>query len=170
MRILFNTQADNQGKHELMPAEYPYHIYEFENESPGMNELIMLGYFNYSVEEFETYKSGFDISAYEAAIAPTAIEVGKEALRKIKEICDDLVDDFKIRNQALGIAPPITGEVTLYLHKLNHYLEAQATSEAVNEIDRLIGVGTPTNLAPFITETALTEFKMNLIYRLSTLV
>lgn len=52
-----------------------------------------------------------------------------------------------------------TEAVTMYLHKLNHFVENGSLYAAVEEIDALLSQGVDPTLAPFVTAERLQEFQ-----------
>ena len=166
MKVIFNKQYDNSDKHPLMPSDYPFVVYEVEDDF-NEDELILLGYTVHSLVQFELYKESFDLTLYNVAISPSADERIRAKLAIIKSICDEEIFNLKASMIKQGVSSPYNGMVIKYLRDLMLYLEVQAMDEAYSEIDRLIAENLPENLAPFLTNTVLTSFKNELIARIA---
>lgn len=168
MKVGFNTQIHNPEKHTDMPNNYPFHVYEVDN-SFDETQLISEGYQFLPKVDYDAYVAAIDMTDYNNAIAPTIDVIIEEQINAIKNICEDLIAQFQLENILMGIAPPLTGQVTLYLHKLFHFLEVQATDQALVELTTLINGTIDPDLSPFITASRLTTFKEQLELKLSEL-
>ena len=90
---------------------------------------------------------------------PTS-DIVKKTLNNAIEFGTRLLLDFATENILLGITQSgKTGAVTLYLHKLGHYISTGSLYEALNEIDALVAAGVDVTLAPFVTEARLLSYK-----------
>lgn len=165
MKVIFNTHSSNTDKHPAMPSEYPFIVYEVEDNFIE-TELVSLGYSVLSLENFEIYKASIDLTAYNTAILPSDDERIKAGLARIKSVCDEEIFNLKALMIKMGIASPYNGMVVKYLRDLMLYLEVQAMDESYFEIDKLIAIGVPENLFPYLTNTILNDFKNILISRL----
>jgi hypothetical protein len=160
MIVCFNTHVDDPNKPALLPAEAPWHIYEFEDDNhPSIADLMSQGYVTKTPEEFATYAASIDMSAFNASLQPKAEELFNKQKSAIIEMFDAIEGPFELWNVENGIAPPITGKVVQYLHFMDHYMEVGASDEVLAELDRLISEPPPAELAPFVTVERLTDFK-----------
>lgn len=74
----------------------------------------------------------------------------------------NLTVKFATENVLMGITQAgKTKEVSDYLADVTRYCQTGSLYEVINEIDRLIASGIPTNLSPFITVDRLNEFKQS---------
>lgn len=119
-----------------------------------------------TVKDIEAHKASIDLTAYNAAISPSDDEKIKKGLSRTESICDEEIFNLKALMIKMGISSPYNGMVVKYLRDLMLYLEVQAMDESYFEIDKLIAIGVPENLFPYLTNTILNDFKNTLISRL----
>lgn len=155
MKVCYNTHGDNPQKHPFMPSGYPWTQYEVEDDYP-----CPAGFVELPLDEYLALKASFDLSAYLAAISPSPTELAKAKISAARDFGHDLIEDFAVGNMLLGIVPAgKTEAVTMYLHKLNHFVENGSLYAAVEEIDAIMARGVDSSLAPFVTDARLIEFK-----------
>lgn len=96
--------------------------------------------------------SHIEITDYTQAIIRNAIAFAQEQI---------IV--FAAENIAMGITSAgKTKLVADYLSDITRYAQTGSLYEIVNEIDKLISDGIPSNLSPFVTETRLNNFKIKI--------
>lgn len=98
MKIAYNLQSSNANKHPQMPDNYFYEKYEIEDIEQSRFEG--LGYLVKTPEEFESIMSDIDLTAYNAAVAPTQAE--KDMIRFAKRAAakDLIIAEMATENMA----------------------------------------------------------------------
>jgi len=176
MMIAYNTQASNPDKHPQMPSNYYFDCYEIDDSR--QSEFEGLGYTVKTEAEFNTIMNAIDLSAYNAAIAPTTDQIIDQALLDAQDEGARLLAQFKRENVENGISSTdLTPFVSKFVHNLEHFMDQGSLKEAVNELDRLIAypstfvvtitdtrLGATTTklksqLSPYITNTRMTDYK-----------
>lgn len=77
---------------------------------------------------------------------------------------NDLIISFATENVIMGITQAgKTKAVADYLADMMRYAQSGSLYEVMAEVDRLIASGIPQDLAPFVTETRLTQFKQKVL-------
>lgn len=91
-----------------------------------------------------------------ATFAPTIIDIATAKLDEATVFGAGLIRIVTIENIAMGITVyNKTKEVSDYLRAVQRYLQSGSLYAAMEEIDRLIGIGIDPNLAPFVTEARM---------------
>lgn len=163
MKVAFNLQKDNLTKHPLMPDNYPYHVYEVEDNFVE-DDLVSQGYTFLSKVNFDAYVASIDMTAYNNELSLTNIQLSAieqsidQSVMSATEKGDDIVKRFKRENVILGIDDLQIVQLHKLCHWLEHFLEAGSLKAAVIELDHLI-MNLDTTLTPFITLERLTSIK-----------
>lgn len=165
MKVGFNLQSENITKHPLMPDNYPYHIYEVEDNFPE-EDLLSQGYTFLPKSDFDAMVASFDLTAYNAAIlaengGPQLSELElkiSNSIMSAEEKGEEIIAKFKRENVLLGITEVETVAIIKVCHWLEHFLESGSLKGAIVELDHLIQTVSP-NLAPFVTIERLTSIK-----------
>lgn len=166
MFIAFKTQASNPNKPVNMPSEWVWGtIIEQQNNSlPDQSgEWIVL-----TVDQFNAYKTLYRAS-YNTYIEQVKQQENIEKQVKsividAKRFGDDLIITFATENILMGITQAgKTKAVSDYLADVTRYAQTGSLYEVVNEIDRLIALGIPSDLAPYVTTQRMTDFKQKVL-------
>jgi hypothetical protein len=92
----------------------------------------------------------------------------KGVVREAINFFDELMIDYAADNVALGITQAgKTKSVADYLSNVMRYGQSGSLYEVINEIDSLKAAGVPVDLAPFITDARLDQFKQSILDYLS---
>jgi hypothetical protein len=76
----------------------------------------------------------------------------------------DLIEVFATENILMGITQAgKTKAVSDYLSDVTRYAQTGSLYEVINEIDRLIALGIPLDLAPFVTVARMADFKQKVL-------
>lgn len=98
---------------------------------------------------------------------PTALSA-QNAIKNAINFGNQLIIEFASENVLMGITQAgQTKAVADYLVDVTRYAQTGALYEVINEVDRLSTAGLPPELAPFITQTRLDEFKQKILDYLS---
>lgn len=158
MRIAFKTQIENPDKHAQMPDGYVWEKYEIEDNRHA--EFEAMGFTILSIEEFNSVMAAIDLTAYNAAIAPTGSEIVNGIVERAKAFGESVAKEFKTENVLMGITQAgKTVAVTKYMHWIEHHTLAGSLYAALEEIAVKKAEGLPSDLAPFITTERLTAFE-----------
>lgn len=120
-----------------------------------------------SVMFIETYSSEDENLANEywdsltaTSFNPTLAEIVAGKIEDAQLFGNELLNKFATENVLLGITQAgKTIEVTNYLHKLSHYVMTGSLYAALIEIATIIQDQNKSNLAPFITNDRMIEYK-----------
>jgi hypothetical protein len=156
LAIAFNTQADNAYKHEAMPINYPFMVYEIDDSRSS--EFVAMGYTVTTLEGFNAYRDAIDISAYHAAIATPVLEVIDSLVAEAAAKGGELAKQFKRENVLMGINSQQTVDVTKKCHWMAHFLADGSLKAAIIEMDLLLGQDLSA-YSPFLTVERLTTYK-----------
>ena len=163
MKIAFTLQSTNQTKHPNMPDAAPYLIYEIADERQA--EFEGQGYSVLSPEDFNTYQSTIDFTAYNAATATPITTVIDNAVAASASKGKELADKFKRENILMGISAPqnVTTLVAVAkkVHWVEHFMLGGSLRGAIAELDT-VAASDLTGLSPFITVNRLTAYKNEL--------
>jgi hypothetical protein len=92
------------------------------------------------------------------------LKVVSEIVQNARLFGDSLVVTFSAENILMGITQAgKTKVVSDYLADLSRYIQTGSLYEAVNEIDRLVSLGIPESLSPFITLERMDIFKNKIV-------
>ena len=76
MKICFNLQSQNENKSPLLDGNYPFIVYEVDDDFQCPQYFSEM-----TVENFTAYKNSFDITAYLASIEPPIEPVTARQIR-----------------------------------------------------------------------------------------
>lgn len=76
MKICFNKQNQNSEKHPMMPDDYPYLIYEVDDDFTCPDY-----FFEMSLSDFESYKLNFDLTDFINATKPPRMALTAKQIR-----------------------------------------------------------------------------------------
>ena len=140
-----------------MPDNYFFDKYEIEDARAL--EFEALGYIVCTEAEFNQTMNAIDLTAYNAAIAPTPQEIVDKKISDAKTFGETILNEFSRDNVLVGITQAgKTEAVTRYLHFVQHYVETGSLYAAINEINIKLSEGIPENLAPFVTNDRMINF------------
>lgn len=84
----------------------------------------------------------------------------KDLVLKAISFGNEMIVLFAAENVMMGITQAgKTKDVADYLASMTRYLQTGSLYEAINEIDRLIASGLPSDLNPFVSESRMLVFK-----------
>lgn len=87
----------------------------------------------------------------------------KASVQAAIDFGQELILNFASENVLMGITQAgKTKDVADYLADVTRYAQTGSLYEVINEIDRLIAAGLPTDLEPFVTLNRLNAFKANI--------
>lgn len=87
-----------------------------------------------------------------------------KVVQKAIKFGNDLIISFATENVIMGITQTgKTKAVADYLADMMRYAQSGSLYEVMAEVDRLIASGIPQELAPFVTEARLTQFKQKVL-------
>lgn len=88
----------------------------------------------------------------------------RQIVRNARIFGEDLIDTFATENILMGITQAgKTKAVSDYLADVTRYAQTGSLYEVINEIDRLIALGIPSDLSPFVTNQRMNDFKQKVI-------
>jgi hypothetical protein len=158
MKIAYRKQSQNPDKHPLMNNDYFFDKYEIADDQE--QAMIDAGYTVLSEQDFNSTMAALDLTAYNAAIAPTSTEIVNGIVERAKVFGDSIAKEFKTENVLMGITQAgKTVAVTKYMHWIEHHTLAGSLYAALEEIATKQAEGLPSDLSPFVTDERLTAFK-----------
>lgn len=90
MKVCYNLQSENPNKHSLMPGSYPWIEYIVDDDFTCPD-----GYSELPLADYETLKTGIDISAYQDAVIESAALTQQKAQRQFGEqLAEILIDEM----------------------------------------------------------------------------
>jgi len=97
-------------------------------------------------------------------IAADPSETVRRIISNAMQFGNELMITFAAENVLMGITQlNKTKDVSDYLANVTRYIQTGSLHEVINEVNRLIANGLPEDLAPFITETRLLQFKQKIL-------
>jgi hypothetical protein len=101
------------------------------------------------------------LTAHSPADATAAV---REIIKNAILFGTDLMEKFAAENVMMGITQAgKTKVVADYFADVIRYTQTGSLYEVINEVDRLINAGIPSELSPFVTEARLNDFKSKVI-------
>jgi hypothetical protein len=93
--------------------------------------------------------------------------VVKQSIINAINFGQNLIVEFATENVLMGITQAgKTKEVSDYLIDVMRYLQSGSLYGVINEVDRLLAEGVPSDLSPFITPNRLSQFKSRIVHYL----
>lgn len=162
--LAVKPHSSNPDKHPLMPDQWPWMVVPASQvPQEELSQWTLM-----TEEELGALKVTLRplYQQYEAALQQQE-SLQRYIEEKIKQAIafgQQLMIEFSSQNVLMGITQQNkTKAVSDYLNEVQRYLLSGSLYEVVKEIDRLQQAGIPENLAPFVTQERLNQFKQKIL-------
>ena len=121
---------------------------------------LKMGYTILSEEDYTTYEVYSESLIAAWSTNKTQLMIEDDIIQPAMDFGHRAITRFAAGNVILGVTQAgKAAAVSLFLHKVEHFMRSGSLYAAIAEIDSLISDGLPSDLAPFITEDRMNDFK-----------